>query len=91
MPNFPPIIGPVGGDPENPKLPDYTQGGFRTNRHHEAMEVLADDRYCGSEFLRQEDGGYPDDKLTEGYQTMLNAVDPVGVNRSKVSPWSKGK
>ena len=82
-------IGPTGGQAENPKVGELTHGGFRRNIHHQGIENLADERHMGRDVLRQTTGGYPDELLTEGVDTIMGATPVRGSKESyKVSKWS---
>lgn len=78
-----------GGKPQRPVIPTQTHGGFRSNIHHEAMEQLADERGMGREYLRQADGGYPEDLMSQGNSDVMGAVSPKGTEDYHTSKWSK--
>lgn len=84
-------FGPNKPLPENPKIGELVHGGFRDNRHHQAMEDLADERHMGRDILRQTSGGYPDEKLSEGNEEMMNAWGARGSKEAyRTSKWAKG-
>ena len=83
-------ISGTGGLARSPKVGELTHGGFRSNRHHEAIEEMADERDMGRDTLRQTDGGYPDSMLEEGHSEMMKAWGAGGAKEnSKVSKWAK--
>jgi len=84
------VIGPTGGLARAPKIPEMTHGGFRSNRHHEAIEELADERDMGRNVLRQTEGAYPESLMQEGNSEMMKAWGAGGVKENlKVSKWAK--
>lgn len=87
-----PNITGTGGLKRAPKVGELAHGGFRSNRHHEANEEMADERDMGRDALHQSDGGYPDSMLQEGHSEMMKAWGAGGDKDSmKTSKWSKGK
>lgn len=85
-----PVISGTGGLNRDPKVGELTHGGFRSNRHHQGIEELADDRDMGREILRETGDVYPEELLTQGHREMMNSVEPGGEREnSKVSPWSR--
>lgn len=83
------ISGP-GGLNRSPKVGELANGGFRSNRHHEGIEEMADERDIGRDTLHQSDGGYPDNLLESGHSDMMKAWGAGGVRENtKVSKWSK--
>lgn len=80
----------TGNLKQEPKVGEMVHGGFRSNRHHQGIEEMADDRSMGRELLTQTEDLYPDELLTQGYKEMLGSVEPGGTREnSKVSPWSR--
>lgn len=80
----------TGNLPQAPKTGEMVHGGFRSNRHHQGIEEMADDRHMGRELLTQTGDLYPDELLTQGHKEMMGSVTPGGTREnSKVSPWSK--
>ena len=83
-------IGGTGGEDRKEKVGRLTHGGFRSNTHHQAVENLADESGMGREVLRQESGGYPDDLLTAGNDTIMKATPVRGSKENYVvSKWGK--
>ena len=83
-------IGAPGRQPGRPRVQPLVHGGFRRNRHHEGIEVLADERGMGRDILRQTSGGYPANKMEEGHARMggQQPASRSGDMATKNSPWS---
>ena len=87
-----PAISGTGGLNRSPKVGEMTHGGFRSNRHHEAMEQMADERDMARGTLTQTDDAMPASVLKDGVATIMGArTDRGEADSTKVSPWSKGK
>jgi hypothetical protein len=80
-----------GNLPASPTQGEAVHGGFRSNRHYDAIEQLADERGMGRELLRQTEDLYPDAMLTEGVEAGMNSVTPAGTSDYKTSKWSDKK
>jgi hypothetical protein len=83
-------VGPPGGLDRQPKVPELVHGGFRNNVHHQGIEQMADERGMGREFLRQTEGGYPDEILNDGVDVIMKATPVRGSKEDyKTSKWAK--
>jgi len=83
-----PLITGTGGLDDDTAPTDMAHGGFRSNRHHQAIEDMADERGMNRDLLRSSE------KLpgleSEGYQAMLTSQPSHGKRDNlKTSPWSK--
>lgn len=79
-------IAPPGNLPQTPIKGEAVHGGFRSNRHYDAIEELADERGMGRELLRQTSGDLqPPSIMTQGHDEMMNSVTPQGKENYKVS------
>ena len=83
-----PIITGTGGLADSPAPTEMVHGGFRSNRHHEAIEEMADETGMGRDILRSSERlpGLESD----GHARMMRSQPSNGsADNIKTSPWSK--
>ena len=83
-----PLITGPGGLDEAKAPTELVHGGFRNNRHHQAIEDMADETGMGRDILRSSE------KLpgleSEGHSAMIASQPSKGKRDNiKTSPWSK--
>ena len=83
-----PVITGTGGLAAEPTPTELVHGGFRSNRHHQAIEDMADERGMGRDILRSDEKA-PGLEST-GYREMLRNQPAGGKDTPmKTSKWSK--
>jgi len=83
-----PIITGAGGLDDAKSPTELVHGGFRSNRHHQAIEDMADETGMGRDILRSNEKA--PGLESDGYREMMNNQPAGGKSDNlKTSKWSK--